>query len=388
MEKTMKKLQILASTGAIALITGLLSFSGASAEENRNGSQSNGDSKNSTQEFKGSTTRSHGHPIANLSSSPAAGTSQDQKSFVNNDDENAELNWQQWNKSNGKAVSKAAGTIAANPITYHSGGRVHVYSGAVQIIPIWVGTWNQTNKDLWSAKLSNLVTSLSPNNLTTAGHILNTNLGYFTSNPPKAVVPTLSWTTSGTAALSTTAKDKFGLFSVSDANVATYINNAIKTMPALNSGVRPIYVYIGASNTRLSSGFGTAYCGWHSIGTLNGTSNIPYIAIQDFPSTFNSNCSAQTVSPNNNVALDAMASVLVHEIDEALTDPDLATWFDGRGAENADKCAWTFGTTKAIGVAKYNFTANGTNYLIQRNWLSDNKVIDTVAGTACALTNP
>ena len=86
--------------------------------------------------------------------------------------------------------------------------------------------------------------------------------------------------------------------------------------------------------------------------------------------------------------LDASASILVHEIDESITDADLRTWYDSRGAENADKCAWTFGITKAVGVAKYNYTANGKNYLIQRNWLADNKVEDTVAGTACVVNNP
>lgn len=385
----MKKLNILAAIGAIALMTSLLSFSGASAEENnKNNNDNKSNSNNSSQEFRGSGTRSHGHPIANLSEAPTAGSQQDQKSFVNNDDETSEIEWQKWNKVNAKATAKALGSLASNPITYHASGPLHVYSGAVQIIPIWVGTWDPAVKALWSSKLSNLVTSLSPNSISTPGHIFNTNLGYFTANPPKAAVPTLSWSTSGVAAITTTAKDKYGLISVSDANVATYINNAIKTMPALATGVRPIYVYIGAANTRLSSGFGTAYCGWHSIGTLNTVTNIPYIAIQDFGTTFNSACSAQTVSPNGNVALDAMASVLVHEIDEALTDPDLKTWYDGRGAENADKCAWTFGTTKAIGVAKYNFTTpDGTNYLIQRNWLADNKVTDAVAGTACVLKN-
>ena len=378
-----------AAVTAVALITVGLSFSGASAEENKGSSSGKSDSNNQSREFKGATVRSHGHPIANLVDAPAAGSTQDQSSYVNNDDANAELNWQKWNNVNSKAAGKALNSPAANPISYHTGGSVHVYTGAVQIIPIWVGAWTDSAKTLWSAKLSNLVTSLQPNTLTTSGHVLNTNAGYFTAKLPNLPVPSLSWSTSGATPLTTTVKDKYGLFSVSDKEVAAYINTAIQKMPALDAGVKPIYVYIGAANTRLSSGFGTSYCGWHSIGTLNTVTNIPYIAIQDFPTTFNGNCSAQAVSPNGNVALDAMASVLVHEIDEALTDPDLRSWYDNRGAENADKCAWTFGTTKAVGVAKYNFTTtDGTKYLIQRNWLANNLVQDTATGTACALTYP
>ena len=39
-----------------------------------------------------------------------------------------------------------------------------------------------------------------------------------------------------------------------------------------------------------------------------------------------------------------MASIIAHELEEAATDPDLNAWYDRRGDENADKCAWTFGT--------------------------------------------
>ena len=97
-------------------------------------------------------------------------------------------------------------------------------------------------------------------------------------------------------------------------------------------------------------------------------------------------CAAQTISPNNDAQLDAMASVLVHEIDEVITDPDIRTWYDSRGAENADKCAWSFGTTSLSGGAKYNYSANGINYLIQMNWLANNLVTDTVTGSACKVT--
>lgn len=64
-----------------------------------------------------------------------------------------------------------------------------------------------------------------------------------------------------------------------------------------------------------------------------------------------------------------MASVLVHELEEATTDPDLNAWYDRRGSENADKCAWTFGQnmkTTSSG-AYYNMTLGSRNFLIQRN---------------------
>ena len=66
-----------------------------------------------------------------------------------------------------------------------------------------------------------------------------------------------------------------------------------------------------------------------------------------------------------------MASIIAHESEEAISDPDLNAWYDSRGAENADKCAWTFGTTStASNGAKYNVTLGGRQYLIQRNWVN------------------
>ena len=38
-------------------------------------------------------------------------------------------------------------------------------------------------------------------------------------------------------------------------------------------------------------------------------------------------------------------------LEETATDPDLNAWYDRRGYENADKCAWTFGTTYTVATA-------------------------------------
>ncbi|PYT19407.1 MAG: hypothetical protein DMG59_00390, partial [Acidobacteria bacterium] len=79
-----------------------------------------------------------------------------------------------------------------------------------------------------------------------------------------------------------------------------------------------------------------------------------------------------------NAGADGMASIIAHELEEATTDPDLNAWYDVRGYENADKCAWTFGTTYATANGS---TANmhlGTrDFLIQRNWVN-------AAGGYCA----
>jgi hypothetical protein len=82
-------------------------------------------------------------------------------------------------------------------------------------------------------------------------------------------------------------------------------------------------------------------------------------------------CEAQQNSPNNDSGADGMASIIAHETEEAISDPDLNAWFDSSGQENADKCAWTFGSTfTEPNGSSANMTLNGIDYLIQQNWVN------------------
>jgi hypothetical protein len=75
-------------------------------------------------------------------------------------------------------------------------------------------------------------------------------------------------------------------------------------------------------------------------------------------------------------------NTLAHETEEAATDPDLNAWYDRRGYENADKCAWTFGSTYTTSNGSTaNMNLGGKDFLIQRNW------VDAGSG-GCALKYP
>jgi hypothetical protein len=129
-----------------------------------------------------------------------------------------------------------------------------------------------------------------------------------------------------------------------------------------------------------SSGFCTQYCAWHLNATINGN-DIKYGFVGN-PDRCPSACEAQTTSPNGNAGADGMANLLAHEISEALTDPDLNAWYDQRGAENGDKCAWNFGTTsRAANGSHYNVTLGSTKYLLQQIWAN-------ASGGYCAIHYP
>ena len=126
-----------------------------------------------------------------------------------------------------------------------------------------------------------------------------------------------------------------------------------------------------SSDVLETSGFCSRYCGWHTYGTLAGT-NIKYAFVGNANRCLN-RCAAQTTSPNGNAGVDGMVSVIAHELEEANTDPNLNAWYDANGAEDADKCAWTFGQTlsQTNTGAYYNMTLPGQSvslrpFLIQR----------------------
>ncbi len=100
------------------------------------------------------------------------------------------------------------------------------------------------------------------------------------------------------------------------------------------------------------------YCAWHSAGSCGGTQ-------VQFAFFFNLDgdpgCDPQSTVSSESQGLAALANVTGHELSEARSDPQLNAWYDSSGAENADKCAWTFG-------GPYVSLSNGTRWKIQGNW--------------------
>lgn len=141
-----------------------------------------------------------------------------------------------------------------------------------------------------------------------------------------------------------------------------------------------VYLVFTGSGVNLGGGFGSQYCAYHGHFTSNGR-DVKYAA-QPYNADFVSGCTALSGSPNGDFAADAEVNTLAHETEEAATDPDLNAWYDRRGYENADKCAWTFGTTYTTSNGSTaNMNLGGKDFLIQRNW------VDAGSG-GCALKYP
>jgi hypothetical protein len=117
------------------------------------------------------------------------------------------------------------------------------------------------------------------------------------------------------------------------------------------NGYYPVYVDTKRGNN--------GYCAYHSVGTCHG------VTVQ-FAFFFNLDgdpgCDPGDTTTGHSQGLAALANVSGHELSEARSDPaNPGAWYDNSGAENGDKCAWTFN------VPSVTFS-NGTKWKVQGEW--------------------
>jgi hypothetical protein len=113
-----------------------------------------------------------------------------------------------------------------------------------------------------------------------------------------------------------------------------------------------------------------SYCAYHSYGTCGGK---PVQFAYFFNLDGDAGCDPQDTSGLHSQGLAALANVSGHELSEARTDPaNPGAWYDSKGEENGDKCAWTFN------VSLVTFSSNGTQWKIQGEW--SNKAYNSGTG--------
>jgi Phosphate-induced protein 1 conserved region len=236
----------------------------------------------------------------------------------------------------------------SNGINYHGGP---LLIGGPNVYYIWYGNWSGNTA---TGILTNLAGSIG------GSGYFNINTTYYDGSNAH-VKNVVTYSGSKTDSYSQGA-------ALSDAQVQTVVSSAISS-GALPKDPNAVYFVLTSSDVNETSGFCTQYCGWHAHASIGGT-DIKYSFVGN-PDRCPSACEAQTTSPNGNPGADGMASIIAHELEEATTDPDLNAWYDTRGYENADKCAWTFGTeSTASNGSKYNLTLGTTKFLIQQNWVN------------------
>ncbi|TLY52315.1 MAG: hypothetical protein E6K53_04640 [Gammaproteobacteria bacterium] len=257
------------------------------------------------------------------------------------------------NELNGDHVKYAGrpGSRQNDPIAYHNGPILH----GPKVYYIWYGNWTgNTATTILTNFVQNLGGSAYFNINTTYYDIVGSTKTFYNN------ILTYGGSTN-------TSSSTYGT-SLSDSQIQSVVSDAIASA-SLPKDTNAVYLVLTSADVTASSGFCTQYCGWHTHGTISG-SDIKYGFVGN-ADRCPSSCAAQSASsPNNNIGADGMASVIAHEIEETVTDPDLNGWYNGNW-ENGDKCAWTFGTeSTASNGSKYNVTLGGSQYLIQQNWIA------------------
>lgn len=262
---------------------------------------------------------------------------------------------------NGNAGGAGRNQPGTNGISYHGGP---VLTKGSNVYYIWYGNWGS---DSAQSILPKLPVGLN------ASPWFNINTTYYETSGGQNLHVQNGVALVGQYTVPTTS---FGT-TLSDLNIQQIVASVING-GHLQYDANGVYFVLTSKEIQESSGFCTKYCGWHTHFNLTGMGDVKYAFVGDAASQCPSSCEEQTASsPNGNPGADGMASVIAHELSEATTDPDLNAWYDSRGNENADKCAWTFGTTqRASNGSLYNVTLNdnvtpsGVQFLIQRNWVN------------------
>jgi hypothetical protein len=147
--------------------------------------------------------------------------------------------------------------------------------------------------------------------------------------------------------IDTSAASGGGSTSAILAEVAKVITSPDKS----GNGYYPVYTDLPRGNA--------GYCAWHSSGTVGGVT-VQFAFFWKLDG--DAGCDPQDTSGLHSQGLAALANVSGHELSEARSDPaSPGAWYDGSGAENGDKCAWTFG------VPLVTFS-DGNKWKVQGEW--------------------
>jgi hypothetical protein len=274
------------------------------------------------------------------------------------------------------AASVAALPAAAGP-TFNGGP---ILSNPQDVYYIYYGNnWTSSEKTLTQQLIGDLSGST----------YFNINSTYGSATTSLTFSGSASVTSSSGAAWLGSTLEARG--SAGDTTMLGIVNKAIAD--GLANDANGIY-YVLTSDDVLVKGFNSVsvdFCGWHSS-TKSNTNTLGrqfgFIGEPSGISIGGSGCQDSLQTPGlGDFGVDAMDSVIAHELSETVTDPTGTAWWDSNSAsstyknENADMCAWKFGSTYNVAGGNANVNLNGHDYLLQENW------INTGNGTgSCALS--
>jgi hypothetical protein len=250
---------------------------------------------------------------------------------------------------------------------YHNGP---IITGTPGVYVVWYGCWDNTCGNFGDTNTQTLVTDFLSN--VGGSPYFQINAMYangFGGAPSGALLYGGAVYDRYSHGLDLTASDIAGILA------DQLVNNGLPQDPG------GIYVVIASADVSSTS---TGFCvpsalPHHGVFDTQG-SRFPYAFVGNpnrcptvaAPQFFSNG--VQLPTPNQNLAGDAMASMLAQLLSRVITNPTGGAWFDRYGLENAAKCAGQFGATYlTTNGARANLRLGSQDYLIQQNWVMGRK---------------
>jgi hypothetical protein len=268
--------------------------------------------------------------------------------------------------------ASSSSTATSSGIEYHGGP---IMPGPHNVYLIWYGLWG-----------GNSATSILPDFISSLGGspYFNTNINY-TDNGGNFVSNTV------TLAGQSFDNELEGNV-INDDSIIQIVDHAISNnLPSDPNGIYFVLTSPDVDENEPDLVFCSQICGYHSRTTLDGTDiKYSFVGNPDKCLATNNSCLEMSPSPNGNSAADAMASVMAHELNETVTDPDLNAWFHNNvGGEVGDLCVpfvvGYFNSFKTASGANANITLGDRDYLIQANYVN---ALGSTGGCQMAFTTP
>lgn len=257
----------------------------------------------------------------------------------------------------GQASAPSSQSVTTgNGIEYHGGP---IMPGPHNVYFIWYGNWS-----------GNTATSILPDFIGSldGSAYFNTNTTYGDSSGNNI---------QNTVTMAGQAFDSYSQGStLNDQSIINIVANAMNAnaVPIDSNGIYFVLTSADVDENQDGLAFCTQICGYHSRASIF-SNDIKYSFVGNPDRCLNNNnsCLDFNPSPNNNGGADAMASIMAHELNETVTDPDLNAWFHvNLSGEVGDLCSPFFvGFPNQFQVSNGSFAniALGDRlYLIQSNF--------------------
>jgi hypothetical protein len=256
--------------------------------------------------------------------------------------QNVEINHLPDGKTN--PSNQAGGGGAGGNLSYHTNGTV-IRNAKVTLI-FWGPTFASGGRDAaYASELTNFVQQFG----TTPEY--NTITQYYGADPVSGYGNIAQSSLGATTWVDTTTPPA----NVTDATVQSEVKKYLSTHATDYNAIYEVFLpresYSSDGSSTSCGGPNLAYCAYHSHYVDGAAKNVKY-SIEPWPGCSGCSVSGFTVTQNQE-------HFVCHETREAVTDALGNAWFDRRGYEADDKCAWS--PAPFIGTGGYGYQYEWSN---------------------------